>query len=182
MLAENRDLPAENPARQFMQRKFVIENDVTVPPWGKVTGLVDFKSYPEYTRWVHVTGGPICTFAYALSQGGARKVLFDLSVDHLTGAFDNALAGLCRRSVSSLAAALANPGMPEDRRLDTRCISVTPPVFFHHRAKGSVSSDSDIQKIGDGGIREKGSTENIMWSARNNLRNMLMNWPMESQF
>ncbi|KAI5920283.1 hypothetical protein F4810DRAFT_683368 [Camillea tinctor] len=163
MLPENKGKP-EHP-------KYTIHDDETVPPINKLTGLVDFAMYPEFTRWVHVAGGPICTFAYALSQRGARKVLFDLSVDHLLGAFDNALAGFCRDGAS---------GNPDG--LHAKCISVTPPVFFHHKARGRLIGDSDIQKIDNGDIREKGSTENIVWSARNNLRNSLMGLEMENQF
>ncbi|KAH8198835.1 hypothetical protein TruAng_007003 [Truncatella angustata] len=151
--------------------KYVIENDETVAPLSKVTGLVDFKKYPEFTRWVHVSGGPICTFAYALTQSGARKVLFDLSVDHLTGPFDNALASFCRDG------ALGNPD-----GLSAKCMSVTPPVFFHHKAKGPIMGDSDIQSVQNGETRKKGTTENIVWSARNNIQNLLMGTKMESQF
>lgn len=178
LLEENKEKPRENPGIQFMRRKFTIPDDPTVPAPDKVTGLIDFASHPPHTRWVHITGGPICSFAYALSNRGARKVLFDLSVDHLTGPFDNALAGLCRRAVSSRAA--PNDAEAGDRGLDTRCVSVTPPLFFHHKAKGLVTGDSDIQTVANGEVREHGTTENIVWSARNNLRNMIMGTDMES--
>lgn len=178
-LDENKDKPVDDVGIKYMQRKFVIENDLTVPPLDKVTGLIDFKASPEHTRWVHITGAPICTFAYALSQRGARKVLFDLSVDRLSGAFDNSLAWLCRRSVSSVG--VEDAAQAGDRGLDAKCISVTPPVFFHHKAKGLLSGDSDIQTVTDGNVREKGSTENIVWSARNNIRNMIMGTRMENQ-
>ncbi|KAI0545827.1 hypothetical protein F4679DRAFT_559911 [Xylaria curta] len=151
--------------------KYTILNDQTLPPPGKLTGLVDFANHPAFTRWVHVSGGPICTFAYALSQSGARKVLFDLSIDHSGGAFDNALAAFCRDGASG-----------NLNGLRAKCLSVTPPVFFHHRAKGRLSSDSDIQGPTNTDVREKGTTENIMWSARNNLRNMMLGLKMESQF
>ncbi|KAI1828260.1 glycosyltransferase family 25 protein [Xylaria intraflava] len=150
--------------------KYTIYEDETVPPLSKITGLVDFKAYPEFTRWVHVSGGPICSFAYALSQSGARKVLLDLSIDHLHGAFDNALAGLCRDGV-----------MGNVNGLQAKCISVTPPLFFHHRAKGNSLRDSDIE-LYDPTLREKGTTENIVFSARNNVRNMMLGLQMENQF
>lgn len=142
-----------------------------MPPLNKITGLVEFDRYPEFTRWVHVSGGPICSFAYALSQRGARKVLFGLSIDRLEGPFDNALAALCRDGAS---------GNLDGLR--ARCLSVTPPLLFHHKAKGSVKSDSDIQAIASTEWRDKGTTENIRWSARNNLRNMMLGLEIESQF
>ncbi|KAI3328203.1 hypothetical protein F4824DRAFT_484378 [Ustulina deusta] len=151
--------------------KYTISNDETVPPLDKITGLVDWAKYPEFTRWVHVSGGPICSFAYALSQRGARKVLFDLSIDHLGGPFDNALAGFCRDGAS---------GNLDGLR--AKCLTVTPPVFFHHRAKGHFNGDSDIQALTSTEVREKGTTENIRWSVRNNLNNMMLGLEIESQF
>lgn len=180
-LHENKNKPEDHPGLRYMKEaRYAITNDVTVPPPDKTTGLIDFHAFP-YTRFVHITAAPICTFAYALSRAGARKVLFDLSVDHLTGAYDNALARLCQRSVSAVGQVEPGPGS-NDRGLDAKCLSVTPPVFFHHKAKGLVSSDSDIQSTGSTDVREKGTTENIMWSVRNNIRNMIMGTEMESQF
>ncbi|CAN8104803.1 unnamed protein product [Discula destructiva] len=194
-LPELKDLPATDPGKQAMSHHFTIFNDATVPPLDKVTGIVDFKAHPERTRWVHVTAAPICTFAYAVSLRGARKILHDLSVDRLTGPFDNALAGLCRRAVGSWSRQLARGDEDEDdggdRGLDAKCLSVTPPLFFHHKARGLVSADSDIQNyggVGAGGpspppeVRDRGSTENIVWSARLNLANMIMRREMESQW
>lgn len=172
-LDEYRNLPKDNPTMKTISRKYVIKDDMTLPPADKIKGFQNFTANPN-TRWVHTTGGPICTFAYALSQRGARKVLYDLSVDHLLGPFDNALANLCRY------------GSDKDR-LRMKCVSVTPPLFFHHKAKGAVGGDSDIQAYGTGNagsdkIREKGFTENIAWPARNNIKNMMLDLPMESQW
>jgi hypothetical protein len=214
-MQENKGLEEGDEGKLAMSTKYTIHNDATVPPLKGITGLVNFTAYPEHTRWVHPSSAPICTFAYALSQRGARKVLFDLSVDRLSGPFDNALAWLCRRAVASwpkilrgekLVAEGEEVGTDKgDRGLDMKCFSVTPPVFFHHKAKGKVSGDSDIQVVGgekkkDGKdaekkeekkkeeevkkeeVREKGKTENIVWSARLNVRNMLMGWEMASQY
>ncbi|RYP71476.1 hypothetical protein DL770_008124 [Monosporascus sp. CRB-9-2] len=180
LLDENKGKPTDDAGIRYMSRKFTISDDPTVPDLDKVTGLIDFRIELPHTRWVHITGAPICTFAYALSNRGARKVLFDLSVNHLTGPFDNALAGLCRRAVSDYGTLV--PDEAGDRGLDTKCISVTPPIFFHHKAKGPVNADSDIQTVAGGKIREHGTTENIVWSARGNLRNMIMGTEMESQY
>ncbi|KAI1340649.1 glycosyltransferase family 25 protein [Xylariaceae sp. FL0016] len=194
LLDENRGRSAADPGLQYMARKFVISDDLTVPSRSRVTGLIDFGNAPEHTRWVHLTGAPICSFAYALSQSGARKVLYDMSVgrDEVEAPFDNTLARLCQRSVSSWTPApfsdsgLDSPGGEGrgDSGLDTRCISVTPPIFFHHRPRGPMSGDSDIQN-GSGGedVRQKGSSENIVWSARLNVGRMIKgeSW-MENQF
>jgi hypothetical protein len=187
-LEENRKLKEDDPGLLEMSRKYTILNDATVPSWDKLTGLVKFKRYPEHTRWVHVSAAPICTFAYALSQRGARKVLYSLSVDGIHEPYDNALAGMCRRSVGSL---VRDRPVKGDGGLGMKCLSVTPPVFFHHKAKGSVSADSDINKVEqdeklveqgkNAKVRERGSTENIVWSMRLNLPNLLTGKPMEAQ-
>ncbi|KAH7369750.1 hypothetical protein BKA65DRAFT_561042 [Rhexocercosporidium sp. MPI-PUGE-AT-0058] len=170
-LEENASIEAESPEYVSLATKYTIHGDPTVPSPPHTSGFQNFTASP-HTRWVHITGGPICTFAYALSLEGARKVLFDLSVDHLAGPFDNALAGLCRWG-------------RDRKRLGMRCYSVTPPVFVHHKPKGYVSGDSDIQLVGGGGkgeLREVGNTENIVWSARRNARELITGGEMHTQF
>jgi len=140
-------------------RKYIIENDATVPGFGPETpkGFIRWREYPEHSRFVHRTGAPICTYAYALSYKGAQKLLYALSVDGLRGPFDNSLSDLCRYQFHGV-----------------NCVSVTPPFFSHHKSKGYMSGDSDIQRYGGGGeVREKGETENIVYSARLNIEQML---------
>jgi hypothetical protein len=171
MLEENRNKPPTDPDFIAMSRKATISPDSTVPPLDQIHGLQNFSAYPPFTRFVHISGGPICSFAYALSLRGARKVLYDLSIDHLLGPFDNALAGLCRWGRN-------------ESQLGLKCLSVSPPLFSHHKAKGYISADSDIQSYGGGQkgeLREKGWTENIVWSARRNIRNLMMEAEMELQ-
>lgn len=167
-LPEYSAMPLDDP----LFTKYAIHPDPTVPAPAHTVGFQNFTEHPS-TRWVHVSGGPICTFAYALSQAGARKVLYDLSVDHLAGPFDNALSGLCRWG--------RDPG-----RLDMRCLTFTPPVFMHHRPKGYIGGDSDIQsyggKEGKGELRKVGVTQNMVWSARLNIRALLIGQSMRDQF
>ena len=158
-LEENASKSPTDPDLISISRKYVIYPDSTVPPPEHTRGFQNFSANP-FTRWVHISGGPICSFAYALSLERARKVLYDMSVDHLAGPFDNALAGLCRWG-------------RREERLGMRCLSITPPLFVHHRAKGLVSGDSDIQLVNGGESRDIGTTENIVWSARGNIRGMI---------
>ncbi|KAI3338826.1 glycosyltransferase family 25 protein [Ustulina deusta] len=103
----------------------------------------------QHTMYSDETVPPLSKIAdllsYALSQDDARNVL----PDHLKGAFGNALAGPCRDGVSY-----------NTDWLQAKCISVTPPVFFHHRAKNHVTGDR--------------TTEKIIWSARNYIRNAML--------
>ncbi|RDW79934.1 hypothetical protein BP6252_04572 [Coleophoma cylindrospora] len=137
-------------------RRYVISNDETVAPKSHQPWLMALKDYPEKTRIIHKTGAPICTFAYAVSSRGAQKILWALALQGSNLAFDNALAYFCR-----------------DGYLNIKCFSVQPMLFFHHRPAGATDKDSDIQN-GDGGvIREKGFTENIVWSTRLNIEKLL---------
>lgn len=193
-LPENQNLPDSDGGFQAMARKWTILNDATVAPPDRLTGLVDFAAQgAPHTRWIHVTAAPMCSFAYALSRAGAHKVLYEMSVAGLEGPFDNALAGLCRRAVGAWSGVLARgeDAVGEEEGLAAKCVSVTPPLFFHHKAKGMVKADSDIQEYGGGSggeeddmpdARERGSTENIVWSARLNLANMIAGREMEDQW
>lgn len=55
-------------------------------------------------------------------------------------------------------------------------------VVLHHRAKGVMSGDSDIQPVGSSDFREISTTGNIAWSARRNIRGMIVGDNTESQF
>lgn len=137
-------------------RRYVINNDPTVPPKEHQPWLKALAEYPEQTRIIHKTGAPICTFAYAVSLRGAQKIMWAMAMQGSNLAYDNALAYFCR-----------------DGYLNIKCVSVQPMMFMHHRPAGPVNKDSDIQN-GDGAvIREKGYTENIVWSARLNIEKLI---------
>jgi hypothetical protein len=66
-----------------------------------------------------------------------------------------------------------------------RYLSVTPPLFVHHKAEGMLSGDSEIQMVGGrqtGELCEPGTTENIVCSARSNIRELLVDDRMGSGF
>ncbi|KAL6701209.1 glycosyltransferase family 25 protein [Trichoderma pleuroticola] len=173
-LEENAGLPSETVEQ--MSAKYFIQDDETVPPYNQVSQLVDWSQYQPRTRIVHMSAAPICTFAYAVSQTGARKILYGLSVDGLHMAFDNSLAQLCRDAMYGL-------GRNQSSALNMKCISVNPTIMFHHKARGLVASGSDIQNVGgDGSVRDKGETESIRWSMRLNLQNILTGKRLEAQF
>lgn len=173
-LEEINDL--EEAARDKVATKYLIENDKTVPPYNEVSNLVDWGQFPAQTRIVHMSAAPLCSFAYAISQKGARKMLHALSVEGLHMAFDNSLAQVCRDTISDIL-------RESDRGYDAKCISVNPTMMFHHKAKGLVWGDSDNPTYGKGGdVRENGMTESIMWSTRLNLKNLLAGKPLNAQF
>lgn len=134
------------------------------------------------TRWVHFSGGPTCSQAYALSQSGARKVLLALSVGGtLIEQLDNAMSHLCRDHTpwDSPGDTMGPPGYPGAQM---RCLSVNPAVFAQHKPRGRKAAESDIETVGDGDeIREEGESPNLVLSARLNVQNLMMGRPLQEQ-
>ncbi|ORY66120.1 family 25 glycosyltransferase [Pseudomassariella vexata] len=156
------------PAQERDGRKILILDDETVPSWNHIKGNLSFgwEEYPPQTRIVHVPGDNICSFAYALSASGARKALEYLGLEGQHKAFDNHLSDLCRVRANGM-----------------RCVGVVPSLFVHHRPRGRVDGDSDINVGGGNGeIREVGMTENILYSTRLNLGNLLRGFQPERQW
>lgn len=141
-------------------------NDATVAPKEHQPWLKALSDYPDHTRIVHTSGGPLCTFAYAVSFKGAQKIMAEIGIKGSNYKFDNALSDFCKY-----------------RTFGAKCVSVQPMLFFHHRPAGKIGKDSDISAPSDGDtIREKGYTENIVWSIRLNIENLLVgnrNWVMQ---
>lgn len=156
------------PVEQRDERKVLIHDDPTVPPESHVKGNMSFswRSYPPQTRIVYVPGDNICSFAYALSYSGAQKALEYLGLEGQHKAFDNHLSDLCRLRANGM-----------------RCLSITPSLFVHHKPKGNTNGDSDIGGAnGAGEIRELGFTNNILYSTRLNLKNLIIGAEPEKQW
>ena len=144
--------------------RVVHRGDETVPEhqhlriWSKQL----LSDYEPHTRIVYrADEGAVCTFAYAVSQAAARRLLYQIGLKSLGGPYDIMLNSFCYG--------------------DTVCFTVQPQLFNHHRAAGNASADSDIQDTEDK-VREKGVTEMIRWSTRLNLDNTLRGRPLEDQW
>lgn len=140
---------------------FVIENDETVPllqnmDAGDGRDMLAQLGLPEHTRIVHRMEDPICTFGYAVSYQGARKILYSLSVGGLAWNFDNALSWWCT---------------DQTRAWSQECIGVTPTLFSHHRVKSSISRNSD--NFEDQGVVEEAQTKTIRISVKNNIEKII---------
>ncbi|KAL4879976.1 hypothetical protein BJY04DRAFT_88488 [Aspergillus karnatakaensis] len=126
-------------------------DDPTACPPNKYTGLAKapMERLSKGQRVVFRSGAPICTFAYALTREGAKKVLLDVGGGK-DQAFDIALMNGCR-----------------ERNLT--CISVLPELFHHH-TPGMMGPSSLVngggQNSGEDIEVEMGHTENILKSAR----------------
>jgi hypothetical protein len=114
-------------------------------------------TYPNHTRIIHHFMGGWCSLAYAVTQTGARKLLYELGVTRISDTFDNMLREVCQGT---------------DGRGKLMCLTVQPPLFEHYRAEGSTGKMSDITDHGDEVI-ERGYTENIRLSTRVNLAKLI---------
>ncbi|KAH7021516.1 uncharacterized protein B0I36DRAFT_377340 [Microdochium trichocladiopsis] len=170
----NADLPEDLsiPKDQQDNRQVLIENDDTVPSQKHRSGNNRFEwdAYPNNTRIVYVQGDHICTYAYALTQLGARRALEYMSLRGQHKNFDHHLSDLCRTMGNGM-----------------RCIGIVPSLFVHHRPRGLVSGDSDIGYGATVGavspaFRETGSTNGILYSTRLNLQRLLRSEKPEMQW
>ncbi|KAI0005800.1 glycosyltransferase family 25 protein [Xylariaceae sp. FL0662B] len=163
-LSENLQIPPE----KRDPRKVLIQDDPTVPSANHILGNGGFSwdSYPPNTRIVYVPGDNVCSFAYALSAAGAQKALQYLSIEGQHKPYDNHLSDICR---------LRENGM--------RCVSIVPSLFVHHKPRGKISGDSDINNGGENGeIREVGFTENVLYSTHLNMKNLVRGIKPERQW
>lgn len=140
----------------------VIKNDETVPEKQHVamqfgdTELVD--TYPQHTRAVSRAWQNTCTVGYAISQLGARRLLYELSLNKMTGTTDMMFRSICHGS--------------EDRAVRA-CLTVQPQLFQHHRPVGHKSDVSDISDHSAEGYNERAFTRNVRWSTKINIANLV---------
>lgn len=136
----------------------VIPNDPTVPARHSIniefgdTQLLD--QYPDYTRVVARSRINTCTLGYALSQAGARNLLYQVGISKIDGTFDMMMRSACDGSSG---------------RESMICLSPQPALFNHFRPVGDRSSWSNIGEGAGEGYNEVASSTNIRWATRVNL-------------
>ena len=142
------------PEETIPKGRYVIMSDQTVPSLKHLTASHDEMrdQYEDHTRVIHHAMLPICSFAYAVSQCGARRILQEIGIESFTGPYDNMLLDFCRRHT---------------------CMTSQPQYFNHWRPAGSGDRDSELNNAPNGLYRDKGSSENIRMSARLNTHHIL---------
>jgi len=118
--------------------------DPTVPPyvnsWEKI-----ISPNPNHIRWIHHSAGPICTYAYALRDISAKRILE--RDDHGIEPFDVWLHLRCKSG-------------------EFLCITINPELFHHHEVAGDkdslINGETDVEVI------QNEMTDNIWHSARCN--------------
>ncbi|KAF2200326.1 hypothetical protein GQ43DRAFT_456536 [Delitschia confertaspora ATCC 74209] len=127
--------------------------------------------YPPYTRVVHRANNTACTIAYAVTQAGARKMLYEFGVRAFEKGFDFALSDFCDGSTAKKGRE-ANSEEREKEAKERRllCLTISPPLFAHHFPEKMTS---DIQGHG-AGFEGKKETRYVRWSVRMNLERLMM--------
>ncbi|KAK3401484.1 hypothetical protein B0T20DRAFT_458697 [Sordaria brevicollis] len=182
--------------------RVVIPDDPTVPrpehlkphPFALQDHLAEL--YPPHTRVVHPSSGTICTQAYAVSQQGARKLLWRFGVkEALTKGWDLVLGEWCdglyfersekeqreRQWKGNEGKHKEGKGRWEDKEQQPPvCVTVQPPLFSHHYGKGAAS---DITAPGGGFVnKEKEMTPYVRWSVRLNMGRLVEGGEVRDQW
>ncbi|KAH8601933.1 hypothetical protein B0O99DRAFT_681043 [Bisporella sp. PMI_857] len=154
-------------------KRILILDDPTVPspahlkPHPFATPDAYGTLYPPHTRVVHVPSGPSCSIAYALSQRGARKLLYEFGVKAFDKQIDFMLGDFCdnaEATINGSSEGVEGHGRGREESSGV-CVTVQPPLFGHHFPEGAKS---DIFATGGGLIRMVG-TLYVRWSVRMNF-------------
>ncbi|OCL12208.1 glycosyltransferase family 25 protein, partial [Glonium stellatum] len=179
--------PSPSPSRPD---RVTIPNDITVPepqhlkphPLATIDDLATL--YPPHTRVVHRANTTTCSVAYALTQSGARKLLYEFGVREFSRGYDFMLSDWCDglipgfqdlqdlksfedpEDLGATMRDLQDTGMVGNRPM---CITAQPPLLGHHfPAKAS----SDISGHG-GAYVAVVETKYVRWSVRMNLGRLI---------
>lgn len=135
----------------------IMLDDETVPATQHISielgdrGLMN--EYPPHTRVVSRARVNSCSLAFAYSQQGARKFLYELAIKRISDPLDMMYRSMCD-GVSG-------------RPLST-CLTVQPQLFQTHRPKGSRAKESDISDHGNE-VNSHSVTPNVRWSTKINI-------------
>ncbi|KAK4168307.1 hypothetical protein QBC43DRAFT_296957 [Cladorrhinum sp. PSN259] len=167
------EIPTESHSDPYnmLGLKVIIADDVTVPapkhlkphPFALQDDLAEL--YPPQTRVVHAARNTTCTQAYAVSQRGARKLLWQFGLQTFTTGWDLMLGDWCDGFYSK-----HDPDSAGSVKQPV-CVTVSPPLFSHHYGKGAAS---DITAPGGGFINKgKEMTPYVRLSVRMNMEKMV---------
>lgn len=141
---------------------YVIPNDPTCPNaehrrmLGGVPDTLKTRFPEDSTRFLFKAEAGCCTYGYAVSNRGARKILAQLELDHIEAPVDLALSDLC--------------GGRGRRQID--CYAPFPQIIGSYRQAGSSSRDSDIA-ISETSVIRKEESANTVYSTRRNIQRLV---------
>jgi hypothetical protein len=139
---------------QFKKVRHVTYEDPTVLPFEKYRNInkLVITQLKRGQRAVHFSVGPICTWAYAVSANGARKLLAEAS-EGRDDAYDLKLMNKCKSE-------------------DLRCITVNMELFDQYTPAEGEQSEVRAGNYGEDlepepiSSRSMGHTPNVLKSAR----------------
>ena len=149
------------------QRRFIVENDNTVPlPEHRYVSATESlnmtqEGFDDRTRVIFEAGGGSCTYAYALSNAGAKKMIQRNNAMKEFTPIGTSLRSLCGNDESF------------------KCLSVSPSLVDAHRPAGASEREGGWEGEGgparpeEGRLREDARTPNILHSQRMNIDNSL---------
>ena len=147
------------------RRFFVIPQDPTVEPpeYRQNVDAPDMSHWEagpdgdKQTRIVFNAEGGVCTAGYAISQRGARKALYHMSMLPYNSPVDWGFANLCKH-----------------KAYDFTCVSVFPQLIGVSRPLGNSSRWSDIGYGSDADRQiEPANSQHLVYSTRLNMGNLL---------
>ncbi|KAI8624917.1 hypothetical protein F5Y19DRAFT_480155 [Xylariaceae sp. FL1651] len=147
--------------------------------------------YPAHTRVVHAANGNICSLAYAVSQRGARKLLWQFAQTGFASQWDLMLRDFCMGKYEhgdgergAYGSREREDGKGGQEVTNPVCLTVQPPLISHHYAgergtngAGGAASVSDIRGQGGGFAGGKKGTPYVRLSVHANLRHLVSGVP-----
>jgi hypothetical protein len=159
-------------SRSGGHRYWVIHDDPTVAPEHvRTINRTTSNNVPDdsadelqgkFTRIVYQPNGGRCLYAYAVSQRGARKFLYDFSIKRETDTSDKAASAFC-----------GSPGR-------ATCYTTYPSFVHNYMGVGDSGGDSDRRGVRHGAWRYKGINKDIVFGLKTNLNIWLdgkTQWP-----
>jgi GR25 family glycosyltransferase involved in LPS biosynthesis len=113
--------------------------------------------FPEdSTRFIYRAEEGCCTYGYAVTARGAKKILTALAIDHIEAPVDLAMSELCG-------------GTGDRERIE--CFAPFPNLIGTYRPAGPAFKDSDINS-GDQTVHEE-QAYNLVYSTRRNIHRLV---------
>ncbi|KAI0118293.1 hypothetical protein GGR51DRAFT_554783 [Nemania sp. FL0031] len=163
-----------------------ISDDATVPapkhlkphPFALLDDLAE--AYPVHTRVVHAANGNVCSLAYAVSQSGARKLLWRFNREGFVDQWDLMLRDYCMGKYERRDGEDMRGEAVTQAYIEPVCLTVQPPLISHHYAgEEGGASVSNIRGQGGGLARAKKGTPYIRFSVQENLRRLVAGVPVD---
>ncbi|KPI45562.1 uncharacterized protein AB675_350 [Cyphellophora attinorum] len=160
------DRPLRSAPAPWTTRRYVISNDPMVEP----PSTREHIGNPKMSRWeengselgnstrmIYPAMAGVCTGSYAISQRGARKLLYRMSLQPFNNPVDWGMNYACA-----------------DRTFGLNCVATYPTIIGLYRPAGNWSKHSDIGYMpeADMGIQEEGISQRIVFSTRKNLERL----------